>query len=245
MKIAYLFDIDGTLTPPTQKMQGDFVYSFLDWSDKKDFFLVGGSSYDSIAKQVPFSVISRSSGIFSSMANELRIKNELIYENKFDPPKTLIEMLSSFQINTKSPVLGEAPFFEYRTGMLNFTTVGRTIGLEQRSIYYEWDKKSKERSAIAKKIEETFPDLEAKLGGQISLDIQPKGFNKSQAIRYVRNLKDLKGSPNKYDCIYFFGDKGFEGGNDYDARLEIENNDTNDIFYAVKDCNDTKKILLS
>ena len=40
MKIAYLFDIDGTLTPPTQKMQGDFVYSFLDWSSEKDFFLV-------------------------------------------------------------------------------------------------------------------------------------------------------------------------------------------------------------
>jgi len=238
MKIAYLFDIDGTLTPPTQKMQGDFVYSFLDWSSEKDFFLVGGSSYDSIVKQLPFSVISRSTGIFSSMANELRIKNELIYKNKFDPPKTLIEMLSSLQINTKSPVLGEAPFFEYRTGMLNFTTVGRSIGLAQRNTYYEWDKKSKERSGIAKKVEETFPDLEAKLGGQISLDIQPKGFNKSQAVKYVRSL-------NKYDCIYFFGDKGFEGGNDYDARLEIENNDTNDIFYEVKDCNDTKKILLS
>lgn len=238
MKIAYLFDIDGTLTPPTQKMQGDFSYSFLDWSSKKDFFLVGGSSHDSILKQVPYSIISRSSGIFSSMANELKIQDKLIYKNKFDPPKTLIEMLSSFQINTKSPTLGEAPFIEYRTGMLNFTTVGRTIGLEQRDMYYEWDKKSKERSEIAKKVEETFPHLEAKLGGQISVDIQPKGCNKSQAIKYVRNL-------NKYDCIYFFGDKGFEGGNDYDARLEIENNDTNDIFYAVKDCNETKKLLFS
>jgi len=238
MKIAYLFDIDGTLTPPMQKMQGDFVYSFLDWSNKKNFFLVGGSSYESIAKQVPFSIISRSSGIFSSMANELRVGDKLIYKNKFTPPKPLIKMLSSFQINTKSPTLGEAPFFEYRTGMLNFTTIGRSIGLDQRNIYYEWDKEFGERKDIAKAVEEEYPDLEAKLGGQISIDIQPKGLNKSQAVKYVRNL-------NKYDCIYFFGDKGFEGGNDYDARLEIENNDSNDIFYTVKDCNDTKKLLLS
>jgi phosphomannomutase len=237
MKTAYLFDIDGTLTPPTQKMQGDFVYSFLDWSDKKDFFLVGGSSYDSIAKQLPFSIVSRASGIFSSMANELRIKDELIYKNKFDPPKTLIEMLSSFQINTKSPTLGEAPFFEYRTGMLNFTTVGRSIGLAQRNIYYEWDKKFKERTEIAKKVEETFSYLEAKLGGQISLDIQPKGKNKSQAIDWVRNLKE-------YNNLCYFGDKGFKGGNDYDAKMSLLNQ-KNDKFYQVKDCSHTKKILES
>ena len=125
-------------------------------------------------------------------------------------------MLSSFQINTKSPVLGEAPFFEYRTGMLNFTTVGRSIGLEQRNTYYEWDEKSKERTEIAKKVEETFPDLEAKLGGQISLDIQPKGNNKTLSSKWIREKKTKD--------IVFFGDKCFEGGNDYDVSVDVLKN---------------------
>ena len=244
MKIAYLFDIDGTLTPPTQKMQGDFVYSFLNWSEGKDFFLFGGSSYHSIIKQVPSSIIRRSSGIFSSMANELRIKDEVIYKNEWKPPISLLSKLLEW--HSKSPYLHKRKkYVESRVGMLNFSVAGRESSYEERLKYFKWDRLNSERETIAADISKNFPHLDVRLGGMISLDIQPKGFNKSQAVRYVRNLKDLKGSPNKYDIIYFFGDKGFEGGNDYDARLEIEKNDNNDIFYAVKDCEDTKKLLFS
>jgi phosphomannomutase len=237
MKIAYLFDIDGTLTPPTEKMQGDFVYSFLNWSSGKDFFLVGGSSHESIAKQVPFSVISRASGIFSSMANELRIKDRLIYKNEWKASVSLLSKL--LQWHSKSPYPNKRKrYVESRVGMLNFSVAGRESSHEERRKYFEWDQLYSERQTIAADISKNFPHLDVRLGGMISLDIQPKGFNKAQAVKYVRNL-------NKYDCIHYFGDKGFEGGNDYDARLEIENNDTNDIFYAVKDCRDTKKLLFS
>ena len=244
MKAAYLFDIDGTLTPPTEKMQGDFVYNFLNWSQGKDFFLVGGSSYHSIIKQVPSSIIRRSSGIFSSMANELRIEDEVIYKNEWKPPISLLSKLLEW--HSKSPYLHKRKkYVESRVGMLNFSVAGRESSYEERLKYFKWDRLNSERETIAADISKNFPHLDVRLGGMISLDIQPKGFNKSQAVRYVRNLKDLKGSPNKYDIIYFFGDKGFEGGNDYDARLEIEKNDNNDIFYAVKDCEDTKKLLFS
>jgi len=213
---AFLFDVDNTLTPPRQKMDQSFLAFFLDWMRDRSVYLVSGSDEKKIFQQMPSSIITRCSGVFSSMGNKLSIDKELIYENKFDPPKTLIEMLSSFQINTKSPVLGEAPFFEYRTGMLNFTTVGRSIGLEQRNTYYEWDEKSKERTGIAKKVEETFPDLEAKVGGQISLDIQPKGNNKTLSSKWIRE--------NKTKDIVFFGDKCFEGGNDHDVSVDVLEN---------------------
>ncbi len=214
-KMVYLFDIDGTLTPPLQRMEQNFLFFFLSWSKNKKVYLVGGSDKKKIESQLPSSVIKRCAGMFCCMGNEFWQGKELIYKNKFDPPKTLIEMLSSFQINTKSPTLGKAPFIEYRTGMLNFTTVGRNIGLAQRNIYYEWDKKSQERNEIAKKVEETFPNLEAKLGGQISIDIQPKGYNKSQASQWVRENID--------ENIFFAGDKCFEGGNDYDIYLDVKN----------------------
>ena len=211
-----MFDVDGTLTKPLKKMESGFTLRFLSWATDKKFYLVGGSDIEKIKSQIPWSVNHRCSGVFCCMGNEFWVNDEIKYKNEFNPPKALIEMLSSFQINTKSPTLGEAPFFEYRTGMLNFTTIGRSVGVEQRNMYYEWDKKSKERSRIAKKVEQEFPELEAKVGGQISIDIQPKGYNKSQASKWVRENIDKD--------ITFIGDKCTPSGNDYDIYKDVLDN---------------------
>tara|TARA_Y100001934_G_scaffold55506_1_gene68501 strand:+ start:2403 stop:3113 length:711 start_codon:yes stop_codon:yes gene_type:complete len=216
MNDHYLFDVDGTLTEPRQRMSKFFAKLFLPWMIDRSVFLVAGSDREKVNEQVPQEVINLCSGVFCCMGNELWINDELKYKNEFNPPKALIEMLSSFQINTNSPTLGKAPFFEYRTGMLNFTTIGRNVGVEQRNIYYQWDKKSKERSRIAKKVEQSFPNLEAKVGGQISIDIQPKGYNKSQASKWIR--ENLGGE------MHFFGDRCDKGGNDYGIYLDIEEN---------------------
>lgn len=44
------------------------------------------------------------------------------------------------------------------------------------------------------------------IGGQISFDVFPVGWDKTFCLRF---LKD-------YQEIYFFGDKTYEGGNDYE-----------------------------
>ena len=76
-----------------------------------------------------------------------------------------------------------------------------------------------------------FPDLEASIGGQISIDIHPKGANKSQI------LDDISGT------IYFFGDKTEKGGNDYPIvkRLKKEKRDMK--IFSVSNPNETLKIL--
>ncbi len=236
MKIAYLFDIDGTLTPPTQKMQEDFIYDFLSWSSDKDFFLVGGGSHDSIVGQLPLSILDRSSGVFSSMGNEFRIKNKLIYKNEWKASVSLLSKLLEWHSKSPYPTKHKK-YIESRVGMLNFSVAGRESCPEERQRYFNWDKLHSERKTIAADISRHFPNLDVRLGGMISLDIQPKGFNKSQAVKWVRDS-------NKYDSIYFFGDKGFEGGNDYDVKLNIKKYKDGK-FYHVKDCNHTKKILAS
>ena len=84
-------------------------------------------------------------------------------------------------------------------------------------------------------IEEKFPDLEATVGGQISIDIYPKGQNKAQV------LDDLEGH------IVFFGDKCEPGGNDYPIveRLEREWEEGNRdrTIHRVKNYNETWNIL--
>ena len=58
-------------------------------------------------------------------------------------------------------------------------------------------------------------DLNFSIGGQISIDIFPKGWDKTYCLQFVEN---------KYEKIYFFGDKTDLGGNDYeiynDYRVE-------------------------
>ena len=231
--VHYLFDVDGTLTKPRGKMDSSFTMRFLKWMEGKSVFLVSGSNMEKIKQQMPHSITTRCAGISCSMGNELWVGNELKYKNIFEPPKALIEMLSSFQVKTSSPVLGEAPFIEYRTGMLNFTTIGRNSSNKKRLAYYAWDKESKERIRISDKIEKAFPDLEAKLGGQISIDIQPKGRNKSQVSKWIR--KNLDGK------IIFFGDKCAPKGNDYDIYVDVKKNGGES--YSVKSPIDTLKLL--
>ena len=41
------------------------------------------------------------------------------------------------------------------------------------------------KGTIAKYIEKQWPELEAVIGGQISIDIAPKGRNKSQVLKHI------------------------------------------------------------
>jgi phosphomannomutase len=238
-KITYLFDVDGTLTKPTQKMDTGFTASFLSWMNGKRVFLAAGSNIEKIQGQLPFSVLGRLDGIFCCMGNEFWQNNKLIYQNEFDVPFRLKEMLTSFQMYTSFPIKvkegGRGKIFEHRAGMLNFTTIGRNAGIEERNKYYKWDEKHGERKRIAFEVEDQFPDLEARLGGQISIDIQPKGNNKSQASQWVR--KNIGGE------IIFVGDKCFKGGNDYDIVFDLIRNQDG-LFFQVDSPDETEGLLI-
>ena len=51
------------------------------------------------------------------------------------------------------------------------------------------------------------PNLTYSIGGQISVDIFPEGWDKTYCLQFIKE---------KYDRILFFGDKTSEGGNDYE-----------------------------
>jgi len=230
--MVYLFDIDGTLTPPLKKMEQEFLFFFLSWSQNKKVYLVGGSDKKKIETQVPSSVFRRCSGMFCCMGNEFWQGEQLIYKNDWKPPIELIADLCNFQMNSPYPIKRKN-YLEERVGMLNFSVAGRDSNTEERKRYWEWDKVNKEREKIAEKISKDFPELEAKIGGQISIDIQPKGYNKSQASRWVRENID--------ENIFFAGDKCFEGGNDYDIYLDVKNKGGTAV--QVESWRDTVKIL--
>ena len=97
MKI-YLFDIDGTLTQPRQKMSSEHVLVFLSWMTNKNVYLVTGSDYPKVKQQLPYSIIRKCNGTFCSMANQFIQNNKIIYENKWEPTQSLKDDLNFLYI---------------------------------------------------------------------------------------------------------------------------------------------------
>merc|ERR1712150_120006 len=79
---------------------------------------------------------------------------------------------------------------------------------EERIQFYEYDKIHKIRPAFVKALQEKFhhKNLTFSIGGQISFDVFPSGWDKRYCLRFVEN--------EGYDEIHFFGDKTIKGGND-------------------------------
>ena len=244
MKKVYIFDVDGTLTPSRQRMTEDFARFFEEWSKRNPFYLVTGSDIEKMDEQVPDVFMERTEGIFTCGGNELwrfdpHIVNfpfDRVYQNKFKPPETLLTYLGELIRFSETPVMS-TNHRENRGSLLNFSVVGRDCTLEERQKYFEWDNKVGERKEIAEYITKTWPKLDAVIGGQISIDIVPKGRDKSQILKHIQEKQNA-------DKYIFLGDRIEEGGNDYPlAKLMGKTDGCR--YYKVEGYKETKQILES
>ena len=128
---------------------------------------------------------------------------------------------------------------EDRGAMVNFSVVGRNCTQEQREEYFEWDKRMGERNITCMEIKGTWPKLDAVVGGQISIDIYPKGNDKSQVIDIIKQDRLVKS-----DEIIFIGDGIENGGNDYPLAHSMDNISGCD-WYQTDGWKHTKQILES
>jgi phosphomannomutase len=133
-------------------------------------------------------------------------------------------------------------FVEFRTGMINVSPVGRNASKIERDEFEKWDKESGCRKKLVAALRREFPDLGLtySIGGQISFDVFPQGWDKTYCLQHVEAEADTsKGlSGIKYKTIHFFGDKCFVGGNDYEIYT-----DSRTTGHAVKGPEDTMSIL--
>ena len=211
----YIFDIDGTLTPSRQKMDKSFLEFFKIWAMTHKFYLVTGSDIANTREQLPLEVMSMAQGIYCCCGNEYYIpsstKEPIFFEKQyaleFDAPNDLTEYLLD-QLETSTYPKRCGNHIEKRNGMLNFSIVGRNCNLKERKDFFEWDNKFTKRDRIAAHIRENWTEIDASLGGQISIDIYPKGKDKSQVLEKI-----LKDSPD-YNYV-FVADRAYPGGNDY------------------------------
>ena len=197
----FVFDIDGTLTPSRKPIVKEFKDFFLNFCLTHNVYLVTGSDYVKVVEQLGEEITLAVKRVYCCSGNDVYENGINIYTNTWILPERPHEWLSYNLIHSKFP-LRTGLHFEHRPGMVNFSIVGRNATDEQRALYVEYDQHTKERLSLAEEFNSTFPELEAKAGGETGLDISPKGRNKSQI------MKD-------FSEIIFFGDRMDITGNDY------------------------------
>lgn len=210
----FVFDMDGTLTPARLPMTADFAARFLPWQKDHLCFIASGSDWPKVQEQLPLPVIQAFTGIYCSMGNLLRTQDKIIYEHVFEPEPALLEKLAWYRQHTRYPGALFPNYIEKRTGMVNFSVLGRNCPYEERLHYQAWDQEHHERLQIKKELSAQFPQYDFAVGGSISMDIVPKGRGKEQIAAHLRqNYPQHR--------IVFFGDKTFPGGNDYELATAL------------------------
>lgn len=122
-------------------------------------------------------------------------------------------------------------FIEFRNGMLNVSPIGRSCSQEERIEFYELDKKEHIRQKFVADLRKEFAGkgLTFSIGGQISFDVFPDGWDKRYCLRHLEEAG--------YKTIYFFGDKTMPGGNDHEIFT-----DPRTVGYTVTAPEDTRRI---
>ena len=214
---VYLFDVDGTLTEPREKIKEQIEDVFMSWiaSKNKSVYLVTGSDISKTKEQLGEDLMDACLGVFTCSGNVFRQEDQIIYSNVFDPGDEFIADLELYLENSQWRSK-KGNHIEKRPGMLNFSTVGRNANQNMRKAYARWDKTSLEREDIVAYINDLYPDLEVSIGGSISVDIYPKGKNKGQV---VEKLRELHGDDVE---MIFVGDKNKPGGNDWPLAQRLE-----------------------
>ncbi len=232
MKEVFVFDVDGTLTDSRLPIDSEFKSFMVEFVESNDVYLVTGSDRLKTYEQIGFSFYESCKGVWQCNGSEFWIGSQLQEKADFNPPYEFKKFLKDKVANSRYPVKTDG-HIEERTGMINFSVVGRNCSADQRKEYFAWDKKYHERYLICEEINREYSDLHASVGGEISIDIAPRGNNKSKAWDVLSK---------EYDHIHFFGDKMTYGGNDYPLALTIELSKTG-TTYPVESYKQTWEVL--
>lgn len=220
-KILFLFDVDGTLTAPRAIITNKMLDFMKDLSKKTTVGIVGGSDEEKIVEQLDGNTalatyLFSENGLVAKHGQTLIGKTSIVEKLGNEKLQDFINFCLSYMSEMKLPCK-RGTFIEFRNGMINVCPVGRACSLQERKEFFEFDKVHKLREKFVLALKNKFPDLGMKysIGGQISFDCFPIGWDKTYCLQYIEK---------EFDEIYFYGDKTYVDGNDYeiynDSRVQ-------------------------
>ena len=213
-KHLLLFDIDGTLTKPVNEIEEDMIATLQKASKYFDLAIVGGSDRVKQTKQLKHAVdlfdYAFSENGTVSFDKEQKIFHQNSIAKHFGESKyqEIINFILHYIADLDIPIK-RGTFIELRNGVLNVSPIGRNCTQEERDTFHEFNLKAKVLPKMAEDIRKKFEKdgLFVSIGGQISMDLFPSGWDKRYCLQFISD---------KYEDIHFFGDKCFQGGNDYE-----------------------------
>jgi len=227
-----LFDVDGTLAVPAQKADEGMMELLT--TLRKDYAvgIVGAAHFEKQQDQLlgdlhaKFDFVFAENGVHAfrageqihakSMAEQLGPERWAAFESGLDVilEAEREERERLLEIASPGAKLSErSTFLEKRKCTVNVTPIGRvpTLSKEERFAYDKADTDAGLRIRVVEAIHKQFgPETEYKvvcnIGGQIGLDVQPCGWDKTFCLRFIEEFK----------TVHFFGDKTSKGGGDYE-----------------------------
>jgi phosphomannomutase len=145
--------------------------------------------------------------------------------------KELVNFILVYIANLDIPIK-RGTFVEFRNGMLNVSPIGRNCSQEERDDFEKFDKVAGVRERMVKVLQVQFRefDLTYSVGGQISFDVFPRGWDKTYCLQFVEN---------DFEEIHFFGDKTYSGGNDHEIFVSPKT-----IGHTVTSPADTRRLVV-
>lgn len=235
-----LFDIDGTLTDPREVIQEDFeTFLYKEIRPRAQLGIVTGADLEKIFEQLngpkilqQFDFVFPENGLVQ-IAGGVEVFKQNIVKHLGDATlQKFINYVLTYLGNLELPIK-RGTFLEFRNGMMNICPMGRQCAFAERYIFADHDRVHNIRTKMIEDLQREFKDVDLvySIGGQISFDVYPKGWDKSYCLDYLVGR-------NEFREIHFFGDKTEFGGNDHEIF-----NDPRTIGHKVHSPRETKRIL--
>jgi phosphomannomutase len=214
-RIIALFDVDGTLTIPRGEVEDKMMDVLKALREKITVGIVGGSDLPKQEEQLGAGIVDEVVWNFSQNGLVAYNNGKLLESNSIskhlgeDNIKRIVNFVMKYLSMVELPIK-RGTFIEFRSGMLNISPIGRNCSRAERNDYEKFDLEHNIRKNMVAAMKKEFSDLEMtySIGGQISFDVFPTGWDKTYCLQYLKE--------SDFDEIHFFGDKTFEGGNDFE-----------------------------
>lgn len=236
-KTVVLFDVDGTLTPARLEISPEMRDLLAELRKKVVIGFVGGSDLAKQKEQLGENVLDMFDYCFSENGLTAYKQGQVLASQSFigwigeEKYNKLVKFLLHYLADLDLPKR-RGTFIEFRNGMINVSPVGRNASTAERNEFEQYDLKTNVRAGLVEALKKEFADygLTYSIGGQISFDVFPTGWDKTYCLQHIEH--------EGFENIHFFGDKSYKGGNDYEIY-----EDSRTIGHAVKSPEDTIRIL--
>lgn len=230
-KKVIVCDMDGTLSPSRQPASKEMIKQIIRLSKTHKFCIITGGKLDLIKEQITSQVISEDLEklhLFPTSGNQYysythradddvdyikHYKHDLAVDDINEIIKVILDTINFFHLEPE--VFDQ---IEYRESQITFSILGRTADNKTKAEYDPDGEKRKKYVEHIKRVLGLNADKYAiRIGGTTSIDFTYKGHDKGFGLEQIKKIFKCTN-----EDILFFGDKCFEGGNDWEIAKHVD-----------------------